>query len=768
MKGGVRTPTLDRSMKSLAFRITAASFVFAGAMAFAHVWFVDKGVHFKGRADVDFGTVPHRLGVASNNSSMDSLPAWRPGTTYLHYRSWEQEEEHERREIAGFRSCRQALEAEDRGEYGRALAQYRRILADGCGDAAFLRKRVAILDAAHARETTGLQPLLKLTRPRGNRSKADFDVAPELKLFQIYEKASWVETTGSRDVAAAQLFAAARTTPNAPGADVCLITCARNLLRECPRKPTGRELNLANHALETLIKQCPNSRFVWPARAWRARIDFLRGRLSRAIEAYREIAAYATDKDLQSSARESIALVYLALGRRADAAAWYLRRYVAAEDESSLADFRRMIERFRGVEARAFWRVVKADPILLDDYVEYRIDHTRVTLDLVKVGESTLNTALPNTLSNFAAIALELRQPEAARKFAAATLARQPSGDPRARANFVLGSLALRQGRRSDAEQRYASILRQDPKSYLVGGAKENLALLAECQNRFGEALRLYSDLGYDFDVAYLADARMSPADLEAYLRQPSVSHRGVLTYTLGMRYLRLARWRDAERTFARLTTRQRRALTTIGGGGSGPDADAPLQDPLATLRALRSLDSRFRRAQGAEKRANARLAMANYYYSHRPLLLYSPALWHGDRAYTVTFSWNPNAASKADDAALARHHDEHECLAQTLRICKEIIRDYPHTRAADHAAYRGACAAERLANMSAYWRWQDDNRNLSGQATYLFTRASHSHEPDLARRARKYAAVSAAEAARDRRVFLHEPKLIRHWNPNL
>lgn len=755
-------------MKSFALRLTAISFACVGSLALAHVWFVDRGIHFKGRADVDFGIAPHRWGTASNNSSMDSFPAWRPGTTYLHYASWEGYEAYEQRNIAGFRSCRQGLEAESRGDYPTALALYRRVLAAGAGDVAFLRKRVEILKAAHAQETEGLESLLRLTRPNTDHSKIDFAVAPELKCFLAYEKASWVETTGARDVAAAQLFAAARANAKIPWADACLITSARNLLREGPRKATERELKLAHSALELLLRQCSNSRFAWTARAWRARIDFLQQRYERAVAEYREIALHAPQIGERSSARESIALVCLRQGRSADAAAWYLRRYVGEKSEETLADFRRMVQGFRGTEARAFWKVVKADPVLLDDYVEYRIDYTKITHDLLKVGQSALTTALPNTLSNFAAVALELRQPQAAKQFAMAALSRRPHGDALARANFVLGTLAMRSGDADEAERRYASVLQPDPKNFLAGGARENLALLAERRNDLVKALNLYSDLGYAYDVAYMADARMSPRELEVYLRQPRVAHRGVLTYTLGMRYLRLARWNDAERTFARLTTAQRKTLTATGDSGSGPDRDAALQDPLATLRALRELDARFRHARGGEAKAAARLAMANYYYSHRPLLLYSPALWRGDRAYTFTFSWNPRTASRADDAALARHHDEHECLAQALRLCREILRDFPRTRAAAHAAYRGACAASRLSTMNSYWRWQGENRHLAEQATYLFSRAAHADDPALARRARKYAAVSAAEAALDRRAFLHEPTLVRHWNPNL
>ncbi len=139
-------------------------------------------------------------------------------------------------------------------------------------------------------------------------------------------------------------------------------------------------------------------------------------------------------------------------------------------------------------------------------------------------------------------------------------------------------------------------------------------------------------------------------------------------------------------------------------------------------------------------------LDVANFYYRHHNLLLYNGALWEFGRQYTIQFSWNDGTASDKDRQALEAHHWQHECFAQTLILCKQILRKYPHSALRAAAAYRGACAAERLSHFSRYWRWQNSRINLLGQAAQLMAVAAHSKDSWLSARAKKYYGVFVDE----------------------
>ena len=144
--------------------------------------------------------------------------------------------------------------------------------------------------------------------------------------------------------------------------------------------------------------------------------------------------------------------------------------------------------------------------------------------------------------------------------------------------------------------------------------------------------------------------------------------------------------------------------------------------------------------------KAEAKWKIACYYYNHRNLLLYNAALWMRDRSVAIGFQWNSHVATKEDNKILYQHHWEHECYAKTLKICKQIVKEYPRSRIRFQAAYRAACAAERLSNMNQYWRWVDETEDLLGQSVNLMAYARRSPNPGLAKAAKKFASLYAAQ----------------------
>src|SRR5262249_9754213 len=133
------------------------------------------------------------------------------------------------------------------------------------------------------------------------------------------------------------------------------------------------------------------------------------------------------------------------------------------------------------------------------------------------------------------------------------------ASEERGRAMYVLAGAEERLGHPQRAIAQYMRLLRMHPPRYLDQSAKECLALLSE---RYGDPLRaidIYRRLDYNWDFAYLADARLSPNQLGSYLESlPPGTPRNVLTYTLGMRYLRIDQFEEARRVFRKLPKKVR------------------------------------------------------------------------------------------------------------------------------------------------------------------------------------------------------------------
>jgi len=746
-----------------------------GPLALSHVIVVERGIHFKG-GKVDFGVPPQKYGEYYWNSMQD-FEAWRPGTEYLGFSSngyYDNYDENVARDKRTLKAYKAARNREIAGRYGQALGVYRSILRRGLGDVAPTRRHIEILKSINGRSALGLKELLSaddlVYENSPSQLPTKFD--PRLRTFVEYLRAYRLADAGKTGDAARALYVTARKDLHAPWVEECLISAARNVLDE-DGKATQEEQHIADASLRLLLTRFPDSRFHSDAYGWLGRIDFLNHRTADSIRHYQQWANSSKLRWVHARAYESIALAYRQAGRQEDAAAWYLRRIEAISTDSknnAMADFRRTVEAFDGTSSRRFLQIVSKDQGLLGSYLDYRVDRTTITPDLLKFGADAKDRAklAPHVLARLSEAAIHLNEPVKAHELAVATLHRRPKADDRDLASFVLGTLAMRKGRIVEARKYYSVAANRKPAGYLAGGAKENLAIIAERTGHLDEALDLYDDLNYQEDFAYLADARMTPEQLAAYLRRPGARKRPVLLYTLGMRYLRIGKWSKTQHTFARLTTHQRRSLTAppMEWGFESVRDEGGLQDPKSTLKALRHLDRAIQRAKGSEAKAQAMLNMADYYYYHRYLLLYSIPLWLGNRADSFSFSWNSEVATPADDNALARHHDEHECFAHTLKICRAIVKKYPNTKAAHHAAYRGACAAERLANMAQYLRWQDTRKNYVGQAANLMRLAAKSTEPDLAHKAKKYAKVFAEEEGATREAFSTETPPKRHWDP--
>lgn len=730
----------------------AVSVGVVGSLVLACIGAEREAVHFNGYG-IDFGAPPARYAMYPGEL-LGTGPAWRAGTRY-----WDDErpdsegvEEHEENRM--HRLFREAALAEGYAEYRKALSLWNRCQKYGVGSLGTVRRRIDLLRVVVGHPHLHLIPeLLLSSRPylaKGqipDPTKLDRLIRP----FALYERAIRLRDVHQAVVAYREI---ATQFPESPLAEPALIMIPRMLLSD-NAKPNAADFGIARSALGKLTRDYPNSRFNLDVIGWRARMLYLRGQLHPALFEYRRQFALSPSAVGAAKPLGSIILCETGLHRRAGVAAAYVLRYGLTDDRllryGAITRLKACFNSFSAADGNAFWKLLRIDPRLMAFYMDFRLDNTSSPTGLLELAERNDSAVLRSPykarfLSRASEAAYRLGRKRLAARYARWTLRCRPSNDDAARAEFVLGSVNRRIAKTNEAIRHFETIVHRYGDSYLRNGARENLALLYEHQGRFGDALDTYRQLNYKYDVAYLLDIRMKPGEIVSYLvSHPRLADRDGVEYSLGLRYLRKHNWTKAEQAFQTISRSKRASFRKRDD--SYQFDQLPQQDPLTSAMDLAKLDDRVRSAPTGKARAAAMFAMADYYYSHRNLMLYNGFLWDGQRADLFGFDWNSRIATSQDDDAVWTHHWEHECMAQSLLICRNIVADYPRAPIRFQSAYMGACAAKRLSNFNPYWRWQSGYTNLDHEAARLMKIASRAPNKKLAAKARKYAAVFAVDA---------------------
>ena len=741
-------------------------------IALAHMWFDEKTIHFKG-GTVDFGAPPSRYALYDTSYEADGMSVWRPGIEFLA----SEREDDPRPAPNPTHFFEKAAQFESSGKYKLALRAWRWAWTHGVGDIAITRERIELLETlSRSPNLQGGRALLRATsayKPQG-RIPSPVSVAPALRPFVMYRLAD-SKSLSDREKAR-QFLALANAYPWSPLAEPALIGVPRILLTSDRVGVTVADIETSRVALHDLEGRYPHSRFRADVAGWQGRVDFLTHRYLEAINQYRRQFALSPTWRAKSKVLDSVVLCEQAAGNLPAAAATLLELYGSETDVSFKAPYfgllRNALGHINGKQARAFWDRLRANPKLLAFYLDYRLDMTDPTPDLLVLSTHGLDNVLHSRyaghiMARIAQAAFVLKRTSAAKQYASRSLSKGSSNLDRALDTFLLASVAKREGRMQEARSGYESIVSRYPHSYLVGGAQENLAIIYEHEDRFGDALDVYQKLGYQYDVAYLLDIRMSPEEIAAYVEaHPRSKQIDLLRFSLGIRYLRDDKFRLAATELAKVPIRRREHFRKVlyPGEEKSTDVDPELiPDPLETARDLAHLYRLHRLARSLEAKALTLTRVADYYYDNRNLLLYNPALWHHMREVGIGDYWDTTVATNKDAKVLEAYHWKHECYARTLTLCRKILKEYPHASVRYRVAYRAGCAAERLARMNPYWRWQDSRRDLTGQAINLMSFAKHSPNKDLAAAARKYSQVffvsqfEARQAFQDAEKYRHE-----------
>lgn len=758
-------------------KLLGFAFVLITALAAAHLYEVVNGVHFKGGGAIDFGQPPARESeYLPPGDGMDSeFAPWRPGTVYL---LDDTRQESDAAEKQGEILTAHAHNLELAGKFEQALASYESMDRHRQGDSGFIRERIAVLRAGLQRgDRRGMAAYV------GGKASSSAWLRP----FYMYDALLAQQPGSERGMKfaslALQLQSNLSTLPprmvDDPWLEPTLMMAARDFLMDTPNGKSGFEppakgdisagVRVLNH-----LRTNRKGRFYSSATGWLARARYLQGDYLGALAIYWQQLKLESGGEARLRVLDSICMCETALKRRGRAAfADFLVLDFIKDPNRRDFYFNQVaakLGQFTSSDAKAFWACLKTSPPALSAYLDYRLDRSTVTPDLLALSASATfeGPYAGHIYGRLAEAAYRLRRLPAVLAYCEKCLATSTKDDDRGLATYLQASVAQRQGQRAQAMAGYEEVLRRYRKSYVAGGARENLALLYEHAGRLGDALDMYYALGYQHDVAYMLDIRMSTDQIEAYLgSHPRHDSRDVIRYSLGLRYLRQHRFAEATRAFTLVPDGKRKAY--LQGSPWMDEGVTPMRDPLLSTRDLALRYEAAAKAHGSEAKAKALLSIGNYYYNHRDLLLYNARLWHFERSVSIGWSWNDSVATSEDVAALQRHHDEHECLAQAMQVFDELLRMYPTSSSAQRAAYRDACAAWRLANFSPYWRWVADRGNLHERAVNLMHLASTGADKNLAKTAHKFAGVFLEEANDNRANFKESYKNgvpPRRWNP--
>ena len=724
-------------------------------------------VHFNSGLP-DFGTPPRR-GVVSfrgelsdRQETTESYEGNVPDTELSEDRD---KQKAEKRKTARDAKLQAGLKAEAAGQWAEA----RRIYAGAAqadGWTGGLRDRVEILTRLSESKTPAapafgeiLQTYFKNV-PLENSAKTPDTVAaldkiaanPDadwLREYAAYQSACAV-AAGENAQAISRYQAFLKEYANGAKRQDALIMLARTaLLSDDPAK---RDIPAGEAALKQLAQEFPNSRYRGSIPGLRARVLYVQGKYPAAAAAYLALrdadSLELVRKKLVGSPKGALdaPLLKLYLLRLANAKTW-------AGYADALVSIDQTRARMSAESSRDFAAAVKNDSVLAAAYIYYRLYHTNnLNGDLKNL------TSLADTLAardgaklpplvrvRLAEIYYQRKMYDRALKWAGSV----DAAVVRDRALFVRGATKRKLGQNSAALTDFNSLLSRCPNSFLRHAARENVAILDEAAENRSGALDQYFALGYQLDIAFLLDVRMTPREIETYVAaHPQSPQKDLLAYSLGMRYLCDERWNEAEKWLKQVSPAKYAVYNKTREESNFLDSQSPA--PLDALRELRALYQAVSDAPSDNERAAALYAYASYYSTHGTLLLYNAALWQGEREYAFQFWQNMGQTSPQDEAAIRNHMISHEVYSRSRRICLELARRYPASPVAPAAVYRAAAACRRLAAFNTWWTAENRRHNYWDEATLLMNRVADTYpKSPQAAKARKYADVFQKEKKR-------------------
>lgn len=740
-----------------------------------HIYLVNHGIHFRGEA-VDFGVPPPRF-VYRYPEEMGNDVEWRAGTHYLiqdersFYRYSSKKETYlfamwpiDYYSYDTFGDDVQpiiwenyqnafALKIQD---YLRNHAWTKAVSAIRYGERSGIIKAsigsdledYIQLDQSHP-NLRGSGRLLRFLLPLNNGGTLPHASSVDrlLRPLIAYHRAFLPRTSEKQ----AQLFLKSfRMSPHSREAEKSLIMIPRVLFHE-NRKIQPHDFSLSNYAIDKLIQNFPHSRFRLEAEGWKVRPIYLTGHYHKALRVYQQIYNEIPGQEKYGWPIDSIILCDMKLNKKVDLFLNLLDKYDGTTNLETMSrsghEEERILNGYTTSDAKSLWKELRLDPADLSHYLDYRMAFTDYTKDLLSLAGHTLSEMKASPYqahidADLAQIAFKMGNKIAVR-LVRKTLNESPNTRDEVACRFIRATIANREGRYRTATTEFEQIAFDRPHTYLSQPAMENLTLLYERAGHLGKELDLDFRLHYAPDIAFMIDARMSTSQVRHYFEsRPHLAHRNLLVMSYGYRLLKDHRYADAMRVFSLYIKAFRRTWITSYMGDYDPINSDGLEDPYHTAKDLLYYQHGIADAGSNSQKAELLYEEALYIYHHKSLLFYNPALWRGARVEYLEFNWNSTVADSRDRKALHDQSWDSDCVAETYRLCKQIVNRYPDLAISKKAAYLGGCAIWRLSGYNTYWEWMDYKEDLEGKAVQLMKFASLSPDPLTRKRATKFEKV--------------------------
>ena len=268
----------------------------------------------------------------------------------------------------------------------------------------------------------------------------------------------------------------------------------------------------------------------------------------------------------------------------------------------------------------------------------------------------------------------------------------------------------------------FETLRRRFPHSPMGTSAREELAVLYETVGKYGRALEEDFALGYQADVAWLVDVKMTSADLRAYIAQhPNHPKRTFLWYALGIRSMRDGQYRRAKACFAQVSlplTRKAYAEYESYWYGSPP------ADPRATLNTLMEWDRKLRHARNRTEKWSVLFGYAKYLDQGPDTLIYNEPAWKGVRMDNLQALSPLDVTHKTQDERLRISYLERDnVLLRAAGMYLRAVRIAPERAETPLILYAAAYCYLRVANYNYFFRQASPRRGYLRKAKALWQR---------------------------------------------
>ncbi len=556
-----------------------------------------------------------------------------------------------------------------------------------------------------------------------------------------YLRAAVLYRTGKKDEALAAFQSHDKRFPRSEKNESVLYMIAKltmergdKVAAECPdEKCEIAEWEQSIGEFRKLMRRYPNGRYLLDARGWIAHLYRHVDKTAESLAEYYRLLGNGSDRQWRLEAKKSLQI----LGHEYDDATLdRVEELIAAEPEAALAyAYHRIYNHAVDLTYVEYsnWCCYGDDKWSQrneeTDRVKKEQDKGRHELQrIVKFATAMLklhghSLASGDFMLRLAQANLELENFRDANLFAGQALAAGVSGDSRAHALWVKGSVEHREGRLSSAKATFLQLIREFPDDKLTEGSRRLLAMTAEDQDNLEFALDIYFDLKYEQDIAYFVDVLLPTDRLASYVSRPTGSdHFNTLLYSLGVRYMREGRWEEARNTLSRVRTEKgtdhyleyprgetwffpKEPAWFYGEPDKGKIKTSWVVQDLKTIDIIQHYEKRVEGAQNDEAKAEAMYQLASAYFESDDLAFYNPAMWDGGRVGSLnSLQFSSHTRLPNETRTILEHLHLHEGWAKSIPIYEEIVARYPDSKVARDALYTLAVAHERLEGRNSVW----------------------------------------------------------------